>query len=98
MEVAQIVESSVTYLTVTFYMDSLNERVVVGGDTLYTYTVRDSAYGEATLVTMTADADDRAAKLLDTFFVTLLNMAVHDGRVTWDKFRQLPAIPEIFSD
>ena len=97
-ESTEVVELSATYLTILFDGDLLDEGAFDGEDTLYTYTFRDLAYGEALLVAVTADADDDTTVALDTFLATFADAVVNGDRVTTAERRVLLAGSERFVD
>ena len=72
-ELAEVVKLSATYLTVLVDLDAVDVRRLDWEDTLYTYSTRHLANGEALLVSVTRDLDNYTTIELDTLLCTLDN-------------------------
>lgn len=79
---AEVVNFGTAYFTVFVNRDALNERAVHREDTLNTYVTRHFAHRETLLVFASVDADNIAAELLNTLFVTLFDTIRNGDLVT----------------
>ena len=92
----QIVEFGATYFTTTVNYNLLDERRFDGEDSLHTHVARHLANRETLFVTVTRDADNVAAELLDTLLVSLFDTVRYGNRVTTAKLGVLFTACECF--
>ncbi len=92
----QIVQFGAAHFTTTVDYYLLDERRLDGEDSLYTHVARHLANRETLFVTVTRDADNVAAELLDTLLVTLFDTVRYGNRVTTAKFGVLFTACECF--
>ena len=90
-ELAEVVKLSATYLTVLVDLDAVDVRRLDWEDTLYTYSSRHLANGEALLVSVTRDLDYNTTVELDTLLRTLDNFVSDCDCVTRTELWELLA-------
>ncbi len=94
---AQIIQLGAANFAHLVDSDAFNKRRFEGEDAFNTHVLRHLAYGEALFFSMSADSDDNAAVLLDTFLVTFFD-AVGDGHrvATFEGWVFLPGSEGLF--
>ena len=90
-EGAEVVELCAAHFAVLVHDDRVDERRLYGENTLHTDVVAHLAHSEALLAAFTIDADNHAAVLLDTLFVTLFDAVSHGDGVAGTELRELLA-------
>ncbi len=88
-ELAEVVQFGTAYFTVFVDGDRVDKRRFDGEDTLNTDVVAHLADGETFLAAFATDADNNAAILLDTLFVTFFDAVSHGDCVAGAEVRVL---------
>lgn len=95
-ECTQIIQFGATHFTTTVDYDLFDERRLDGEDSLYSHVARHLTNRETLFVTVTRDADNVAAELLDTLLVSLFDTVRYGNRVTTAKIGVLFTACECF--
>ena len=94
-EIAQIEDAGAAHSTVLVDVDLLDERTGNGEDTFHTDAVRDLADSKGLSSSASTALQDNALEVLDTFFVSFLNLVMDSDGIASLEFGELLALDQI---
>ena len=94
-EIAQIEDAGAAHSTVLVDVDLLDERTGNGEDTFHTDAVRNLADSKGLSSSASTALQDNALEVLDTFFVSFLNLVMDSDGIASLEFGELLALDQI---
>ena len=94
-EIAQIEDAGAAHSTVLVDVDLLDERTGNGEDTFHTDAVRDLADSKGLSSSASTALQDNALEVLDTFFVSFLNLVMDSDGIASLELGELLALDQI---